>query len=400
MATPVKTIEKEYLLRVLYDEDIPIIFYRDGAEYAFFLSKPIRDEIVLQSRQPVDIIKVKDRLELTFEFRSKKVAFDVEVLQIKDQEITCNMPNFFYKDLDRAYSRVNLPPQMQISFSFLGDRYNLSFPKVMEYDVEDFGELLQDKDPKNLSGLIEQMAAWIKHYSNNHRLVLFKDNKPSITEERVIAETGKALFLPSTRGSLPLDDPFPRRRIITENIFKRYLESTGIGLGFVSSACARFLKAKADNGILSDVWIPILFHEYVIGYIHAWNEDKGKPPFDYTMMDTLYQFTKVLAHSLEVNGYFAKGKIKNSSFEGKVVDISASGLLFAYPYTDLSSALAPDSKLVISMTAPQRAITVNAVIVRRFKDKSLGYYGCQFENLGDDDFRYLYHFIYGKPYTP
>ncbi|MCL2270055.1 MAG: PilZ domain-containing protein, partial [Treponema sp.] len=69
MATPVKTIEKEYLLRVLYDEDIPIIFYRDGAEYAFFLSKPIRDEIVLQSRQPVDIIKVKDRLELTFEFR-------------------------------------------------------------------------------------------------------------------------------------------------------------------------------------------------------------------------------------------------------------------------------------------------------------------------------------------
>jgi hypothetical protein len=400
MATPVKNIEKELLLKVLFDEKIPVIYYKDRVEYVLLLKRPASEDMLFEVNQFIERLKIKDRIDLTFEYRGKAVAFIAEVVQIREQEITCTIPDHFYKDLDRSYSRVSVPAHMQVNFTFLGDRYNLSFPKLPEYNTEDLGHIFQDDDIKNLSGLIDQMAAWIKTFASSYRLVLFKDAKPSNTEERIIAETGRALFLPSTREGFPHSDPFPRKQIITEDVFKRYLESTGIGLAFIDNACARFVKAKVDSGIFSDAWIPILFHEYVIGYVHIWIDAEDKPPFNYDIIHTLFQLTKVLAYSLKINGYFEKGKLKNDPFEGRVIDISASGLLFAYPVSsNISSVLKPDSRLTVKITTPERSITTEAKIVRRFKDKTIGYYGCRFDKIDAEDYDYLFEFIYGKPLT-
>jgi len=400
MATPVKNIEKEILLKLMFDEEIPVIYYKDRVEYVFSLKKPVGEDMLFEVNQPIEKLKVKDRIDLTFEYQGKPIAFIAEVVQIKEQEITCTIPDNFYKDLDRSYSRVSVPAHMQVNFTFLGDRYNLSFPKVPEYGSEDLGNIFQDEDIKNLSGLIVQMSTWIKTFASNYRLVIFKDVKPSTTEERIIAETGRALFIPSTHEGFPQSDPFPRKRIITEDVFKRYLESTGIGAAFIDSACARFVKAKAESNIFSDAWIPILFHEYVIGYVHIWIDAADKPPFDYEIISTLFQLTKVLAYSLKINGYFEKGKLKNDPFEGRVIDISASGLLFAYPVSsNISSVLKPDSRLTVKITTPDRSITTEARIVRRFKDKTIGYYGCRFDKMEEEEHNYLFEFIYGKPFT-
>jgi len=400
MATPVKNTEKELLLSVLFEEKIPVIYYKDRVEYVFLLKKPAKDDMVFEVNQPIEKLKTKERIDLTFEYKGKAVAFIAEVVQIKEQEITCAIPDYFYKDLDRSYSRVSVPAQMQVNFTFLGDRYDLAFPKLPEYNTEDLGHVFQDEDIKNLSGLIVQMSKWIKSFASNYRLVIFKDVKPSSTEERIIAETGRALLLPSTREGFPQSDPFPRKRIITEDVFKRYLESTGIGVAFINNACARFVKAKVDSNIYSDAWVPILFHEYVIGYVHIWIDVEGKPPFNFEMINTLFQLTKVLAYSLKINGYFEKGKLKNDPFEGKVIDISASGLLFAYPASSsISSALKPESRLTVKITTPERSITTEATIARRFKDKTIRYYGCRFEKMEEEDHRYLFEFIYGKQLT-
>jgi hypothetical protein len=399
MATPIRSIEKEILLRALYDEKLPLTYYKDRIEYILTLQKPARDEMFFEVDQSLDNLELEDQIQLTFEYRGKAIAFNVKILEKNKPDIICTIPDFFYKDLERSYSRVRVPSEMQVHFTVQGDRYDLSFPKVIDYDTEEMGGVLQTSDQTNVSELIEQIATWIKTFASNYRLVLFKDTKPSSTEERIIVETGKSLFLPSIKVGFPLDDPFPRKRIVTEDIFKRYLESTGIGLAFINNAYHRFLKAKTEKNIFSDAWIPILFHEYVIGYIHLWIDAEGKEPFNYTMIEILYQFTKVLAYSLEVNGYFEKGKLKNDTFDGEVIDISASGLLFAYPPSDISPALNPESSLMVKIVTPQRTIMGDTVIVRRYKDKLLGYYGCQFEKMAFEDKRYLFEFIYGKPFT-
>ncbi|MDR1318599.1 MAG: PilZ domain-containing protein, partial [Treponema sp.] len=333
------------------------------------------------------------------DYRGQVIIFAVVVSSIKDEIITCEAPEFLYKNLDRSFSRIAAPPDIQVQFTFLGDRYNLSFPKVAEYETGEIGEFYRNLDPKNLSGLIEQMAGWIKGYANGYKLLIFKDAKPASTEERIVAETGKTLYLPSTLANFPQADPYPKKRIITEEMFKRYLESTGVDLAYVDNACARFIKAKFDSGIFSDAWIPVLFQEYVIGYIHIWVNKEGKLPFDFSVIDTLYQFAKVLAYSLKINGYFEKGRLKNEPFEGKVIDISASGVLFAYPHSGLSSTLLPDSELEVKIISPRRSINAVAKIVRRYKDNSMGYFGCRFLDMAPEDLRFLFEFIYGKPFT-
>ena len=300
---------------------------------------------------------------------------------------------------ERTYPRVNVPEEMQLQFSFHGDRYNLSFPKLTDFDSGELGDFIENTDPRNLYGLIEQMAAWIKTCASGYRLVIFKDIKPSTVEEKVLAQTGKTLYFPSTRESLPQEDPYPRKRIITEELFKNYLESTGVGSAFAGTACARFVKSKADSGILSDIWTPILFQEYVIGYIHIWNIDSDKELFNYSIVDTLYQFSKVLAHSMEINGFFSDDKLKRNPFEGKIVDISASGLLFACPQSDFLSSLLPGSHLVVSIITPQRTVFLDASIVRRFNDPFHGYIGCRFLDVPTDEFGFLFECIYGKPLT-
>jgi len=399
MATPIKRIEKDFLIKALYDEQIPVMHLKSQTQYILTLEKPAKGQMFFKADRPVEGLKVRKKLDLMFDYRGQVIIFAVEVVTFKDDHIVTLEPEFLYKNLERSFSRVSTSPELEVQFSFSGDRYSLSYPKVSDYERVNEEEFIKSVDPKNLSGLIDQMAAWIKSYASGYKLIIFKDVKPSNTEERLLAETGKTFFISSTLAGFPIEDPYPKKRLITEEIFKRYLESTGVDLHFVDDACARFLRQKHENGIFSDLWVPILFQEYVIGYIHIWINVEGKPPFDYSVIDTLYQFAKILSNSLRVNGYFETGKMKNEPFGGKVIDISASGLLFSYPHSPLASTLLPNSELVVRLIAPRRTVNCKARIVRHYKDSANGYFGCRFMDMVPEDLRFLFEYIYGKPFT-
>ena len=398
MATDIKRIEKEFMLKVLYDEQTPIIFLRDRCEYILTLDQPAKSEMVFRPEKPINKLKPRMEMNLLFDYRGQTVEFLVEILSIKDGLLYCDVPNVFHKNLDRSFSRVEAPSDMTIRFAYKGARYNLAFPKLVEFEPVKSSDFLKHVDPQDLSGLIDQMADWIKQYANGYKMVTFKENKPETTEERILSETGKALYLPTTLGYFPQSDPYPKKRIITEDIFKRHMESTGVSSSFLNDACSRFIKGKYDDGIYSDAWIPILFQEYVIGYIHIWINREGKLPFDFNILDTMFEFSKMLAYSLKMNGYFESGRIPNEPFDGKIIDISASGLLFAYP-ANLSSSILVDSELKVIIITPKRKVEAAAVIGRRLRDGQFVYFGCRFLDMEPEDLRFLFEFIYGKPFT-
>ena len=397
MATPVGRIEREYLFKVLYDEQLPVVYIKDRTEYTLTLEHPVTEEMALRSDIPMSKPKPHTKLDLLFRYRGQVVDFTVEIQGGQDDLIVCKAPEILYKNLDRNYLRVDIPSDIKILFTFRGDRYNLSFPKVTEYEVIKQEELIRSLDPHNLSGLIMQITGLLKNHADGFKIVNFKDKKPESIEERIVSETGKTLYLPSTVGHLPKTDPYPKKRIITEDIFKRYLESTGVGIAYLGEKCTRFIKGKFESGIYSDAWIPILFQEYVIGYIHIWIDKEGRLPIDFGVIDNVYQYAKVLAFALKENGYFEHGKMQNESFGGRILDISASGLLFAYPHgSSLAATLLVDAELTVTIEAPRRSINVIAKIVRRFKDKSAQYFGCRFINMEPEDTRFLFEHLYGR----
>jgi c-di-GMP-binding flagellar brake protein YcgR len=397
MATPVGRIEKEFLFNALFEEKIPIMYIRDRTEYRFKLDQKAGEELVLRPERPLGKLKNHEKLPFKFNYRGQVIDFTAELLAQKEELIYFKTPATLYKNLDRNYLRVDAPSDIKILFTFRGDRYNLAFPKVSEYESISVNDLTKNLDPRNLTGLIKQIAGMLSNFADGYKIINFKDKKPETIEEKVVSETGKTLFIPSTVGFLPKTDPYPKKRIVTEELFHRYLETTGIGSKFLEENTARFLKNKFNDGIYSDAWVPILFHEYVIGYIHIWIDKQGKLPFNFSVLDNVYQYAKVLAFGLKENGYFEHGKVENQPFEGRVLDISASGLLFAYPLgSSLLATLLVDSELTVTIETSNRTITVLGKIVRRFKDRNAGYLGCRFMNMVPEDTRFLFEHLYGR----
>lgn len=399
MATPIKRIEKDFLLKVLYDEQLPLMLFFNRINYTLVVDKPPKESIILKPNEPIQGLKIGDKINLIFDYHSQVISFGLIIQSIKDTLITAEAPEFLYKNLARSFSRVHSPADLKVEFTFHGDRFNLSFPKVQEYEQDEVIDFMDKFDPLNIKELVNQLASWVQESATGYKLVIFKGNKPQTMEEKVIAETGKTLFLPSTQSEFPKTDPYPKKRIVTEDIFKRFLESSGVDVVYVEDTVKRFLENKKNTNVYSDIWVPILFQEYVIGYIHAWIDSAGKPPFDYGVVDTLYQFGKILAYSLKEHGYFAQGKIKKEPFQGRIVDISASGLLFAYPHSALSSALLVDSELDVRLVTPKRTIKTASRIVRRYKDLKNGFYGVRFLDIAPEDMRYLFEYIYGRAFT-
>jgi hypothetical protein len=397
MAIPAGRIESEFYFKVLFDEKLFLKYIKDRIEYHLVLDQPVLDQMVLRPDMPIEGLKPRSKIALLFNYRGQAVDFTTEIIKVSEELVICKVPEKIHKNLDRNYLRIDTPSDIKVMFTFRGDRYNLSFPKVMEYENVTASSLYSGDNTRNLSDLIKQLTGMVKNFADGYKIVNFKDKKPETLEEKIVSETGKALYLPSTVGRLPAVDPYPKKRIITEEIFKRYLEGTGVGTNYLGETCTRFMKNKFNDGIYSDAWVPILFHEYVVGYIHIWINKEGRLPFDFTMLDNLFQFSKVLAFSLKENGYFETGKIENEPFESRVLDISASGLLFACSHGfNIASLLLVDSELTVTIEAQTRRISVIAKIVRRFKDKNAVYFGCRFIGMAPEDTRFLFEYLYGR----
>jgi hypothetical protein len=399
MATPIKRIEKDFMLKVLFDEKLPLMLKFGRSEYVLTVDRAPNHGIQFRSNRLVDGARKGTKLELMFDYRGQTVSFSVIVESVNDTLIVCESPEFLYKNLTRSFSRVSTPTDLKAVFSFRGDRYDLAFPKTLEFEPADQPTYSELFNPADIRELIGQLSSWARDAATGHKLVMFRDSKPATTEERLVAETGKSLFIPSTQTDLPSIDPNPKKRIITEEMFKRFLENAGTDPQFTDAATARFLKSKRDAGVYSDLWAPILFQEYVIGYIHLWINAVGKPPFDPSVLDTVYQFAKVLAYSLKVNGYFKSAAVKKDPFPGKVIDVSASGILFANPSASLSTSLLPDSEIELQLTAGKRTVKTVARIMRRYKDVNLYYFGCRYTEIAPEDLRFLFEYLYGKPFT-
>lgn len=399
MATAIKRIEKDFMLKVLFDEQLPLMLKFERAEYVLTVDQAPKRLIRFKANLPVAGVRKGSRLEVMFDYRGQAISFAAIVEDFNENIIDAEAPEFLYKNLSRSFSRVSTPTDLKVVFSFRGDRFDLSFPRTDEFEPAESPEYSDIFDPANIKELVNQLSAWARDAATGHKLVMFRDVKPTATEERLVAQTGKALFIPSTQSDIPSIDPHPKKRIITEDVFKRFLESAGTDRLYVDDATARFLKAKRDAGLYSDLWAPILFQEYVIGYIHLWIDAVGKPPFDPSILDTVYQFAKVLAYSLKINGYFKAAKVRKDPFPGKVIDVSASGLLFANPSAALASALLPDSEIDIQLTAGKRTVKTGAKIVRRYKDSSMHYFGCRYTDIAPEDLRFLFEYLYGKTYT-
>lgn len=399
MAIPVKRVEREFLLRAASDENQEILLSAGGGEWTVKIAE-VRDKFVLfRHSAPLRLFPKGAILDFTFLVRGQTVAFRARVKEADDKVLTTEMPETVWKNLSRRYPRMSPPSELGVSFSFKGERYDLAFPASTAFDPVEEPQANPEFEPKDIRKLMQGFYRKAAKIASDRAVVMFKSRGPEGIDEELLTRHGRIYYLPTAIGGIPAVDPYSSHRILTRDDFLALFEERGVEPGYWEDELSRFERAKRADGILSELKIPILFQEYVVGYVHILNRQPGKAPFDLGVLDTFAQFAKVLAWSLKINGYFRNAPRRGAGIPADTIDLSAGGILFGSSDESLQRALLEGSEIVVSLSNGKRTLSAGGVVRRRFLDDRGAFYGIAFTHIAPEDFRYLFEYLYGRTFT-
>ena len=398
MIQQVTPIEKEFLFKTVFQNEQPVRFHGISSACTGLITDIDRSRVSVTLNESIDntMFSVCERITGYFDFHGNTYAFESTVRNSSDNRIQIDSPDKLIRSLQRKYVRIKKPKGVAVRFHLPNEEINLNYPVCPEYvSVEDAtgdSEYVQ----KKLPDIIAEFREKISTKAFNNTIIMFRTKKPDMFEEELITKTGKVLFVPSTSSSLPKNDPYPEGRIITQDIEESFEDPNYFIEG---TKFDKMLKEKKSRGIVSEIWCPIIYYQYVVGYIYA--AASGMNPFDVSMIDYLWDFSRILAYKLKETGYFVKEAaeapvIRHSA---QILDMSPGGLLITLPSSEIRSPVKEGSIFAIDINLGNQTITCSAKVNRRYQQKDMVSYGLIFLDLSPENMMAVYEFLYRKPYT-
>lgn len=396
MAKLATFIEKEFLLTQVMKTGSRVVVYGSGksldGKLTFF-----DKEILKLSAKPASAAAFKawDQISVFLSYQSQRVTFPGKIKKITGGEMSILLPDTLIKAPQRKAVRVTPPKDILLEFFMQNEKIRIDCPESSEYSELEMPALSIGFDTASIHGLLQSFKEMTATMYSKSGIVMFnKGRKPESIEERLISDIGRSLLIPSMQSSLPVVDPYPEGRIITQAMAEAF---EGPSVFLEGSALDRNRAEKIVQGILSELYCPVLYYQYVVGYIYLMNDDKRKTCLDYRAIDFAWEFARILAHNLMTHNYFKLDEnFKPDPYKPQVVDLSAGGCLLLMPKSVFKVKLKTGAVLDISVsrTDSNSSVQFKGRVARRFDDKENEYYGVSFINTEQDVFVELSKTLY------
>ncbi|HVO38834.1 MAG TPA: PilZ domain-containing protein [Spirochaetia bacterium] len=399
MGTEVGRIEKEFVFKALIDEAAPCDVHGERREARFRFGAVTDERLDLVPLEgEVGGFQPGEEVRVFFYLKNNYHAFTARVLEAGQSKLVLQHPPGVYKNLQRKYERVRMKGELEVSFNIKGTRVELNFPKSDRFIPPEPPETSGTFDTGRIQTLVQAFRTKMTPLSSQNKIVMLRDKVPRTWEEQVIIRLGKCLWVQSTAEDFPSKDPFPDDRVITKGDLVKLEEESGAQPYVITGKLGNILYEKTKKEITSELWCPVLYNEYAVGYLRVWNTTDRTDRIGKDIVEYCWQFAKVLSYSLVANGYFKAENATERRYEAPIIDMSASGLLFAHTSTDLVRDLLVHTDLDLSMKIDKRAFRVGARIMRKFRDAENAYFGVLFLKIEPEDFQFLFQHLYGKPF--
>jgi hypothetical protein len=399
MGTEVGRIEKEFVFKSLVDDKIPCDVHASRREFSCRFSGVGDDRLEMAPVEgKLEGLLPGEEVRVFFYLKNNYHTFATRVVEMFPDRVVVEQPPGVYKNLQRKFERVKQKGVIDVSFSLHGTKVELNFPKSDRFSPVEPLEEDVTFDPKRIQEVVKTFRVKAETLVSDNKIVMLRDRMPRSWEEKTIVRLGKSLWIPSTGEDFPSRDPFPDERVITKSELIALEEEAGSAAYVITSKLGNILYEKSKKDIISELWCPVLYNEYVVGYVHVWNTSDRRERISRDLIEFVQQFAKVLCYSLVTNGYF---KVENSTerrYEAPILDLSASGLLFAHTSPELIRELLVHTDLDLTLRLGSRTIPVGGRIMRKFRDAENTYFGLLFLRLEQADFQYLFHYLYGKEF--
>ncbi len=402
MGIRVGRIVKEFVFKSLIEQDVELIIHGQRKQVGGPVINIQDDflEVEIRSGSP-ELFKVEEKVQVYFFFQNNYHTFSAVILDIGEGRIRVSHPDGVYKNPQRKYERIETEERAEVFFSIKGQKVELNFPrtnKYVELSPDNINTRL-DLDFSSIKNLYKAFREKTKDDVSEARIVMLRDKYPEKYEEKVMIALGKMLWIPSTEEDFPVGDPLAEQRVITRRDLVKYEEALDRPPHVITSKLGNILYEKQKKRIHSELFCPILYETYMIGYIYLCNKEDRKEKIQKDLVDYVYDLSKVMGYSLHLSGYFTADGSSERRYEAPIIDISASGLLFAHPRADLSQNLLIHTDMEITVKFPERTMVIGSRIRRKFQDSERCYFGVQFLDINQEDLNFLFEKLYGKVYT-
>lgn len=393
MGIGVTRIEQEFILTAVSDKHLPVHLHGSRKEAEGVFVAVTDTEIDVELSAPASF-KPDEKVRVFFSYFGHVMTFASHVKRVSEAKLALAYPKGVYKHLQRKYERVAASPEISVSFELESTKVELKFPKSENYTSEDAPVASDRFNPESIGELVRAFRESVASRSTDNRVVMFRDREPAGIEEATIVRTSRILYIPSTQERFPESDEELPGRIVTRAMISIPAGEASKGERDV----ATLLAAKAQEGICAEIYCPVLFQQYVVGYVYLVSRDPAKR-FDGGLLRYVQEFARVLAYSLRINNYFEGVPPGPEVFEPRIVDLSASGLLFAHNSLKLKESLMIYADIVLRAQIGDRRIEIGSRVMRKYEDSNTCYYGVQFLEIQPEDFRFLFEYVYGRQLT-
>lgn len=397
MAQEIKRIEKEFIFKNLVDNEAPVSIHAKGKRYHGRFLGFVNQKITLELDKD-ECNGTPKEVTLFFRFRGTAMTATSGVHSCTGKSLQVYLPSNVYRDLSRSFERVQPEGDIQVSLVLEGERFQLDFPASETYYEPDMPALDNRFDPARIAQLLQGFREKVASFASENKIIMFRERKPETAMERLVAAGGKVLLLPFE--DIQAVNPGPKGNLqhllISEDDIYRLFKDMGEDPMTEVSGLEEYVKKRKAQRVWHELYCPVLYHEYVVGYILLIRTDVQTSSFSRNVIDFVVQFSRLLSYSLQKNGYFKAVPVKAEFKKSELVDISGSGMLFSFPLDGPSLRLFMDLELVIH--AGKKRIPCSGRIMRLYRDSGRVYVGVQFLDMKSTDHGFLLSYIYGSDY--
>ncbi|MBN2049952.1 MAG: PilZ domain-containing protein [Spirochaetales bacterium] len=399
MGLEISRIEKEFIIQALWDKKIPVEIHGRKNTVSSLVKGFDDDTVELESTdEPYQDLSSGDRVRVYFSYFGNVMTFETRVIRAAEKLIV-SFPKRILKNLTRKYERVPTPEDVELSFMIKETKVELTFPKTEEYDPVLPPQPDVSFNLDSLVSLVDGFKREAGERADENNMLMFRDKRPEGFEEEIISRLGKILFIPSTSEAFPNTDLDTDGKIITRYMLYTSDEDVPEGSEEVSRQhIDDYLLRKKQRGVVSELYCPVLYHQYAVGYIYL-AKKIGSGVLSKYDLDYVHQFSKVLAYTLKNEGYFKGEKPTENEYKAEIIDISASGLMFMHASAGLRSLIVLYTDLKIQLRLGQRSMSIYSRVMRKIQDGNKTFYGLQFLEMQPEDFRYLFQYVYGRDFS-
>lgn len=402
MAKLVTFIEKEFILNQIQKTKGRVLVFGTGKSIGGQI-KSFDKEILCLSGIPreAEVFRPWETVSVFLAYQNQRVTFPAKITKVAGGDLMIGLPDTLFKSPQRKAVRLAPPKDLQLEFFMQNDKIRIDSPESSEYSNLEMPALSAGFDVSSISGLLDSFKAMASTMYSRNGIVMFKKGRePDCIEEMLIADSGRTLLLTSMHGPLPSVDPYPEGRIITQSMADAF---EGPGIFLEGSALEKSRSEKSASGIVSELFCPLLYYQYVIGYVYLMNDESRKAILDYRAVDFAWEFSRILAYSLKSNNYF---KIDENApldpYKPQIVNMSSTGCLFAMPKTmfKLKLKVATILNVILYKEHGEGSVSIMGRVARHLEDKQNDYYGIAFLNTEQDALETLHASLYAGIMDP